>query len=183
VRLVTVSTAVVAALSLAGCGVAEPEPDAAVKPVQLEVSPAKFSKTKQVTGDEVTFSVTIKNVGQNPAPGIIVELLNNDETVLADPADEGRQRTEKEDLPDAVTRAAWFVDLAPSRTPLSNSTMYPGGPLKPGEARTMRWLLNAQRAGEHELRYQVFAGQTGAAAEATQGTGLTGGAKAVITDR
>lgn len=183
VRLVTLGTAVVAALSVAGCGVAEPVPDAAVKPVTLEVSPAKFSKTAQVTGDEVTFSMTIKNVGQNPAPGILVKLKGNDKTVLADPNDEGRLRTEKDDLPNAVTRAAWFVDLAPSRTPLSQSTMYPGGPLEPGEARTMRWRLNAQTVGEHELGYQVFAGQTAAAAEATGGTGLTGGVKAVITNK
>ncbi len=183
VRLVTLGTAVVAAFTVAGCGVAEPVPDAAVKPVQLEVSPAKFSKTKQVSGDDVVFSMTIKNVGQNPAPSLLVQLEGNEETTLGTPSLEGRLRVEKDDLPDAVQRAAWFVNAAPGRTPLSNSSMYTGGPLKPGEARTMRWSLNAQTAGEHELRYQVFAGQTGAAAKATQGTGLTGGAKAVITNK
>lgn len=183
VRLVTFGTAAVAAFGVAGCGVAKPEPEAAVKPVQLQVSPAKFSKTVQVTGDEVTFSMNIKNVGQNPAPGILVQLKGNDKTTLAVASDEGRLRTEKDDLPDAVTRAAWFIDGSSSRTPLSNSQLYPGGVLDPGETKTMRWLMNAQTVGEHELGYEVFAGQTNAAAEATHGTGLTGRVKAVITNK
>lgn len=182
-RLVTLGAAVVTTFSLGACGVAEPEPDAAVKPVQLQVSPLKFSDTEQVAGDDVTLSLTVKNVGSNPAPNVLVQLKGNDETTLANPADEGRERTDKDDLPNAVTRAAWFVDRAPDRTGLGNSNLYPGGRLEPGRTRTLKWRLNASRAGEHELEYQVFAGLTDNAAKATGGTGLTGTVKASITDR
>lgn len=183
VRLVTLAFVVGGAFTLGGCGVAEPEPEAAVKPVQLEVSPMKFSKTKQVTGDDVTLSVTIKNVGENPAPGLLVQLEGLDETTIANPFDEGRLRTTPDDLPDAVTRAAWFVDGAPDRTPLSNSFLYPGGRLDPGRTRTLKWEMAATTAGDHELKYRVFAGLTDNAAKATSGEGLTGTVKAKITDR
>lgn len=183
VRLVTLGLSVGAAFTLAGCGATVAEPEAAVKPVQLQVSPAKFSKTKQVTGDNVTLSMTVKNVGQNPAPNLLVQLKGLDETTLADPADEGRVRTEKDDLPDAVTRAAWFVDDSPERTPLSSSNLYPAGRLEPGRTRTLKWKMNASRAGDHELGYQVYAGLTDNAAKATSGEGLTGTVTATITNK
>lgn len=183
VRLVTLACVVGGALSLGGCGVAEPEPEASVKPVQLQVSPAKFSKTRQVTGDEVTLSLTIKNVGQNPAPELLVQLEGLDETTIADPREEGRLRTTPDDLPNAVKRAAWFVDESPDRTPLSNSFLYPGGRLEPGRTRTLKWKFNATTAGDHELKYQVFAGLTDNAAKATSGDGLTGTVAAVITNK
>lgn len=183
VRLVTLGSAALAAVTLGACGVAEPKPEAAVKPVQLEVSPAKFSKTEQIAGDDVVLSLTVKNVGANPAPELLVQLKGNDETTLADPADEGRLRTERDDLPNAVTRAAWFVDGSPNGTPLGNSNLYPGGRLEPGRTRTLRWRLNAQTEGEHELTYRVFAGLTDNAAKATGGTGLTGSVSASITEK
>ncbi len=184
VRLVTLGVAVTASFSLGACGgVAEPEPDAAVKPVTLEVSPAKFSKTEQTSGDDVVLSMTVKNVGANPAPELLVQLTGNEETTLATPGIEGRVRTEKDDLPDDVTRAAWFVDGSPDRTPLSSSNLYPGGRLEPGRTRTLRWRMSAQTPGTHELKYRVFAGLTGAAAKATGGTGLTGSVKATIADK
>ncbi|MBJ7470294.1 MAG: hypothetical protein JHD16_03295 [Solirubrobacteraceae bacterium] len=183
-RLVTLGVAAVATLSLGACGVAEPEEPAAVKPVELEVSPAKFSKTAQLTGDDVTLSMNVKNVGTNPASEVIVQLIGNTETTLANPADEGRLRTDPDDLPDAVTRAAWFVDDAPDRTPISSSNLYPtGGVLKPGESREVKWRMNASRAGSHELEYRVFVGLTDNAAKATRGTGLTGTVSATIANK
>ncbi len=183
VRLVTLSAVAGASFTLGACGVAEPEPDAAVKPVQLEVSPAKFSKTNQLSGDDVVLSMTVKNVGANPAPELLVQLEGNEETTLASAEDPGRLRTDKDDLPDQVQRAAWFVDGSPDRTPLGNSTLYPAGRLDPGRTRTLRWRMNAQTEGEHELKYRVFAGLTDAAAKATGGDGLTGSVRATITEK
>lgn len=163
---------------------AEAPEEPAAKPVELAVSPARFSAEKQRPGDEVTLSLTIKNTGSNPAPEVLVQLRGLEKTTLADPMDEGRLRTTPDDLPNAVTRAAWFVDGWPGDTPpLGASNLYPGGRLEPGRTRTMRWRLSAQRGGDHTLEYQVFSGTTDNAAKATSGTGLKGTVSATISEK
>jgi hypothetical protein len=182
VRLVTVGVVAAMAIGVSGCGVAKAEPEAAAKAVQLEVSTPEFSRQRQVSGDEVTLSMTVKNTGSNPAPGLIVQLKGLGSTTIADPLDEGRDRSTKDDLPDSTKRAAWFVDKGPDGAALSSSFLFPGGALAPGRSRTLRWQMNAQTPGDHTLAYQVWSGLTDNEAKATSGTGLSGSIDATILD-
>lgn len=180
-RLLTLGTATFLALGIAGCGSVASAPDeAAVKPVELKVSPAKFSKTQQRPGDNVTLSLTITNSGSNPVANLAVQLTGLEESTLTGSDDETRIRTEKDDLPNSVKRAAWFVDDAPLGGSYGAGNLYEGGRLEAGRSRTLRWRLNAQQPGKHTLKYQVFAGLTDNAAKATSGTGLTGTVSATI---
>jgi hypothetical protein len=169
---------------VAGCGsISAAEKEPAAKPVQLQVSQGKFSKQLQSPGEEVTFSLTVKNTGSNPAPGLVVELKGLADTTLADPSDNGRVRDTKTDLPDATKRAAWFVDDFPDGPALGDSFLYPVGALAPGRTRTLRWQLGAQTGGTHTLGYQVWSGLTDNEAKATSGTGLTGSVTAKIASK
>lgn len=175
VRLLTVGAASALTLAMAGCGsVSEAQKEPAAKPVQLKVSPAKFSQTKQVPGDEITLSMTVTNTGRNPAPGVIVQLKGLEDVTTYDPSDDTRVRTTPDDLPSDTKRAPWFIDTAPDGTPLSDSNLYTGGPLAPGRSRTLRWQMNAVVPGTHTITYQVWSGLTDNEAKATSGEGLTG---------
>ncbi|MDQ8046550.1 MAG: hypothetical protein AAGC46_21545 [Solirubrobacteraceae bacterium] len=166
---------------MAGCGsVSTAAKEPAAKAVQLKVSPAKFSQTKQVPGDEVTFSMTVTNTGSNPAPGVIVQLQGLEDETTYDPSDDTRVRTTPDDLPDDTKHAPWFVDTAPGGTPLSDSDLYTGGELAPGRSRTLRWQMNAVVPGTHTIKYQVWSGLTDNEAKATSGDGLTGSVTATI---
>lgn len=183
VRLLTLGTSTFLAVAIAGCGSVSSAPDeAAVKPVELKVSQAKFSKTDQRPGDDVTLSLTVTNAGSNPVGNLAIQLTGLAETTLAG-ADETRVRTEKDDLPNSVKRAAWFVDDAPLGGSYGDGNLYEGGRLEAGRSRTLRWRLSAQQPGTHELKYQVFAGLTDAAAKATSGTGLSGTVRATIAEK
>jgi hypothetical protein len=175
VRLLTVGAASALTLAIAGCGsVSSAPPDPAAKAVQLRVTPAKFSQTKQVPGDEITMSITVTNTGTNPAPDLIVQLKGLEDHTKYDPSDDTRVRTTPGDLPDDNSYAPWFVDTAPGGTPLSDSNLYTGGQLDPGRSITLRWQLNAVVPGTHTINYQVWSGLTDNEAKATSGEGLTG---------
>ena len=183
VRLLTLGTASILALGVAGCGSVASAPDEpAAKAVELKASQAKFSKQKQITGDDVTLSLTVTNTGENPVPEVVVLLEGLGETTITNPTDEGRERTEKDDLPDSTKRAAWFVDEAPGGGSYGESSLYPGGRLEPGRSRTLRWRMSASTPGSHTLKYQVFGGLTDNQAKKTTGTGLTGSVSATIAD-
>ncbi|MDO9353237.1 MAG: hypothetical protein Q7T55_06055 [Solirubrobacteraceae bacterium] len=181
VRLITLGFFSALALGVAGCGsVSSAKEEPAAKPVQLDVTQAKFSKTVQTSGDSVVLSMTITNAGSNPAPNVIVSLGGLEETTLENPEDETRIRTEKDDLPDATKRAAWFIDEAPAGGQYGASTLYEGGALAPGRSRTLRWRLGAQQPGKHTLTYRVLSGLTDNEAKATTGQGISGEVSATI---
>jgi hypothetical protein len=181
VRLITLGFFSALALGVAGCGsVSSAKEEPKAKPVVLNVTQAKFSKSVQSPGDSVVLSITVTNAGSNPAPNVTVSLGGLEETTNEDPRDETRTRTEKDDLPDATKRAPWFIDESPSGGQYGASTLYEGGALAPGRSRTLRWRLGAQQPGKHTLTYKVFSGLTDNEAKATSGSGLDGSVEATI---
>lgn len=184
VRLITLGVASALVLGVAGCGSVASAPDESqAKAVELKVSPGKFSKTDQRPGDEVTLSLTVTNSGSNPTDDFVVQLEGLEESTIAKPGDETRERTEKDDLPDSTERAAWFIDEAPNGGSFSESNLYPGGPLAPGRSRTLRWRMNAAQPGTHTIKYQVYGGLSDNEAKATSGTGLTGSVTGTISEK
>ncbi|MFT4035277.1 MAG: hypothetical protein QM679_06850 [Patulibacter sp.] len=183
VRLLTL-TALAGPLLTAGCGsVASAPQEAAARPVQLKVQPARFSATTQLPGDRVRLSITITNTGSTKVDNLVVSLEGNEPAQLAvrnvddNPNDIPQGTT---DLPATIKRAAWFIDDGPQHAPIAGGDSWSAGSLDAGRTTTVRWTMVAITPGRHTLTYYVAGGLTDKAAKATTGTGLTGKVAATI---
>jgi hypothetical protein len=173
-------------LLTAGCGsVAQDPVDPAAKPVELKVQPARFSSPRQLSGDQVTLSVTITNTGTSKVDDLVVTLEGNEPTKLAvrdldsNPNDVPQGTS---DLPNTIARDAWFIDDGPQHAPLGGGNSWNAGSLEPGKTKTVRWSMAAVTPGRHTLNYFVSGGLTDNAAKATTGTGIKGSVTATIAN-
>lgn len=181
-RLLTLAVTAGTAVLLAGCGVTENPEEPAGKPVELKVTPAKFSKQQQRTGDAITISMTVTNTGENTAPNVVVTWTGLENAEAPMQGLEGAEITGDDDTPNRNTRSPWFVDEGPGGTALAGGYSYDAGPLEPGRSKTLRWRVSPMVPGTHELTYRIVSGLTDNQALKTSGEGLTGRLKGTITN-
>ena len=144
------AAALVAGLSLAGCGSSATQ--AADEPAgdyRVEVVEASFPSSQQVAeSSKITFKV--RNAGTRALPDLAVTL------------DSLMQRTEGTGL-GTDQRPVWIVDRGPkgADSAYTNTWSLPSVPA--GQTRTMTWDVTAEVPGRHEVRWRVAAGLDGRA--------------------
>ena len=151
-RGIPVVTALLAAAALGvGCGGDDERQDANEPEgsFQVEIADADF-ETEQTLADDETFTIAVRNTGQERIPNVAVTL------------DGFAARSAQEGLADP-SRPVWIVDSPPVGGDTAYVNTWSLGPLDAGSTRTFRWDVTPVVAGTHTLDYRVAAGLDGKA--------------------
>ena len=179
-RLALAAASVAAGAARAACGADRQDADAIDGAFPVEVSAAEFQE-RQRASKALELRLAVENAGDATLPNLAVSMfvdeqagdafsIRLDDPALADPArpvwilEEKYPQVDGEPVP---------AGLSGATTAEANTFAF--GPLEPGEAREMVWLLTPVRGGAFVLDYEIAAGLEGPALAVTEaGAPLSG---------
>lgn len=125
--------------ALIGCGSADRR-DRADDVRTVQIARVAFPKAQRLA-QPVTFSITVRNAGDEAIGNLVVTLSGLSERTA-----------------DGTQRPLWVVDDAPPEQVAATDDTRAAGPLAAGEETTLRWRLTPTAQGIHDVTYEVAAG-------------------------
>jgi len=129
-----------ATLLLTGCGDDDSNDEAKYT---VEIADVDFPE-RQRLAEQSTFTIVVKNSGDETIPNLAVTLHGLGERDADNPR-----------------RSLWVIDTPPRGAVTASSDTWAAGRVEPGESTTLRWVVTPIEPGSRTLSYEIDGGLKG----------------------